>query len=153
MLQDSESARESQSRSMYIGEVFYHERRYDSAWIYLNTVFQTTSVVGLKRQAAEWLIEICKIQGRDDDILEYADFLAPFANQEENQSAIKSQLTELYKTICQSQHERQHEKEMQRHRSRSMAVIAGLFLVILVVLALYRNNMRRKQHREKQIKE
>ena len=153
LLQDSESDRESQVRYMYIGEVFYHERRYDSAWTYLNTVFQTTSVVGLKRQAAEWLIEICKIQGRDDDILEYADFLAPYANQEENQSAIKSELTELYKAFGQSQQERQHKKEIRRHRNHSMAVIAGLSLVILIILALYHNNKHRKQYLENQINE
>ena len=153
LLQKSKNDRESHARYMNIGETFYHEQNYDSAWVYLDTVFQMTSVVGLKRQAAEWLIEICKIQGRDNDILEYADFLVPYANQEENQSAIKSELTELYKAFGQSQQERQHKKEIRRHRNHSMAVIAGLSLVILIILALYHNNKHRKQYLENQINE
>ena len=148
LLQDSESDRESQVRYMYIGEVFYHERRYDSAWTYLNTVFQTTSVVGLKRQAAEWLIEICKIQGRDDDILEYADFLAPFANQEENQSAIKSQLTELYKTFGQTRLKKVHQKEMEKQFESTLFVITVLLVLILIIGLLYRRNRRGKKHLE-----
>ena len=149
----SNSLEEYLVRASVIGEIFYHERQFDSAWVYLSKVFEESKRPGLKKQAAEWLVEICKAQGRSEDILEYADFLVPFANQEENQSEIKSQLTELYKAFCQSQHERQHEKEMERHRYGSMMVFAGLFLVMLVVLALYRNNKRRKQHLEKQIKE
>jgi hypothetical protein len=153
LLSETESVRETIIRYSYIGEILFHEKRFDSAWMYLNMVFQKAPDIGSKKQAAERLVEICKTQGREDDIMEYAGFLVPFATQDENNSVIKSQLTELYKAFNQSQHERQHEKEMQRHRNRSMEVIAGLSLVTLIVLALYRNNKRRKQHLEKQIKE
>jgi tetratricopeptide (TPR) repeat protein len=149
----SNSLEEYLVRASVIGEIFYHERQFDSAWVYLSKVFEESERSDLKKQAAEWLVEICKAQNRISEMHEYAEFLVPFATQDEDNSVIKSQLTELYKAFYQSQHERQHEKEMQRHRNRSMAVIAGLFLVILVVLALYRNNKRRKQHLEKQIKE
>ena len=153
LLSETESVRETIIRYSYIGEILFHEKRFDSAWMYLNIVFQKAPDIGSKKQAAERLVEICKTQGREDEMLEYAGFLVPFATQDENNSVIKSQLTELYKAFNQSQHERQHEKERQRHRNRSMTVIAGLSLVTLIVLALYRNNKRRKQHLEKQIKE
>ena len=145
----SESEKESQVRYMNIGEIFYYEQRYDSAWVYLNKVFQMTSVVSLKRQAAEWLLEIGKAENME--VRAYTDFLAPFANQEENKSEIKSQLTELYKAFRQAQLERQHKKEMQRHHVQSMVVVAGLLLVILIVFALYHNNKRHKRHLENQI--
>ena len=145
----SESQKESQVRYMNIGELFYYEQRYDSAWVYLNKVFQMTSVVGLKRQAAEWLLEIGKTKNME--VRAYTDFLAPFANQEENKSEIKSQLTELYKAFRQAQLERQHKMEMQRHHVQSMAVVAGLLMVILIVFALYHNNKRLKRHLENQI--
>ena len=146
LLQSSESERESQARYQNIGEIFYHEKRYDSAWFYLNKVFQTTSVVGLKRQAAEWLVEICKIHGMDDSIIEYADFLTPFANLEENKSEIKSELTELYKAFGQTQQERQHQEEMRRHRNRSTRIVAGCCIVTLIIIVLfYYFGQRRKQ--------
>jgi hypothetical protein len=107
--------------------------------------------VGLKRQAAEWLVEIGKAKGMEVHV--YTDFLVPFANQEENKSEIKSQLTELYKAFGQAQQERQHQEEMRRHRNQSIAVVAGLSFIILIVLSLYHNNKRHKQHLESQIDE
>ena len=153
LLQNSGSDRERQVRYMNIGETFYHEQNYDSAWVYIDMVFQTTSIVNLKRQAAEWLIEICKIQGKDDDIFDFASFLVPFANQEENQSSTKTELTELYKAFGQVQQERKHRDEMRRHHNYSMAIVVGLLLAMLFVYTLYQNNKRRKRHLEKQINE
>ena len=57
LIQNAESDKERQARYQYIGEIYYHEHRYDSAWVYLNKVYQTTSVENLKKQAAEWLVE------------------------------------------------------------------------------------------------
>lgn len=151
LLLNSESERESQARYLNIGETFYHEQKYDSAWVYLNKVFQTTSVVGLKRQAAEWLVEIGKTKGIE--VHAYTDFLVPFANQEENKSEIKSQLTELYKVFGQAQQERHHQEEMRRHRNQSIAVVVGLSFVILIVLSLYHNSKRHKQQLKLRIDE
>ena len=151
LLLNSESERESQARYLNIGETFYHEQKYDSAWVYLNKVFQTTSVVGLKRQAAEWLVEIGKAKGIE--VHAYTDFLVPFANQEENKSEIKSQLTELYKVFGQAQQERHHQEEMRRHRNQSIAVVVGLSFVILIVLSLYHNSKRHKQQLKLRIDE
>ncbi len=148
LLLNSESDRETQARFQNIGEIFYHEQSYDSAWAYLDTVFQTTSVVGLKRQAAEWLVKICKEQGRDDDILEYADFLVPFANQEENQSAKKSELTELYKAFGQAKLKREHQKEMRKQFRFALCVFLGLLVVMLIIGLLYQTNKRSKRHLE-----
>ena len=152
LLQNSESERENQVRYQYIGEIFYHEKMYDSAWVYLNEGFENTSVMGLKRQAAEWLVEICKIQDWNDSIFEYANFLAPFANQEENKSEIKSQLTELYKAFGQGQQARQHQEEMRQHRKRLTTIVFGWSLATLGSIALfYYFSKRRKQHYENQM--
>ena len=149
LIQSAESDREKQTRYQNIGEILYHEQRYDSAWGYLNKVFQTTSVENLKKQAAEWLVEIGKTKGVE--VLDYTDFLVPFANLEENTSEIKSQLTELYKAFGQVQQERHHQSEMRRHRRWSIMVVAGLSSLIIVVLALYYNKKRQKKHLENQI--
>ena len=152
LLLNSESDRETQVRLQNIGEIFYHEQSYDSAWAYLSTVFQTTFIEGLKRQAAEWLVEICKVQGRDDNILEYADFLVPFANQEENQSAKKSELTELYKAFGLAKLKLEHQKEKRKQFRLALCVFLGLIVVLLIVVLLYQRNKRSKRHLETLIK-
>ena len=149
----SNSLEEYLVRASVIGEIFYHERQYDSAWVYLSKVFEESERSDLKKQAAEWLVEINKAQGKESEVIVYAEYLVPFANLEENNSAVKSQLTEMYNSFRQSQQERQHKKEIRRHRNHSMAVIAGLSLVILIILALYHNNKHRKQYLENQINE
>ena len=111
LLIQAESEYEYFSRCTAIGKIFYFELQYDSAWYYLNKVFENTEKLSLKKQAAEWLMEICKAQDRDDDIYKYSGFLAPFANQEEENSELKSQLTELYKIYNQNYLELQYHKE------------------------------------------
>ena len=148
LLSEAGSNREKITRYSYIGEILFHEKQLDSAWMFLNIVFQETLEIGLKKQAAERLVEICKAQQRNTMILEYADFLVPFANQEENKSEIKSQLTELYKTFIQERLERQHHKETRSHIIQALAVIVGLFFVILLISLLYYKNRRHKQNLE-----
>jgi len=148
LLSEAESDREKMTRYSYIGEILFHENQVDSAWMFLSIVFQKTPDIGLKKQAAERLVEICKVQQRNTGILEYADFLVPFANQEENKSEIKSQLTELYKTFIQERLERQHHKEAKMHIIRTLAIIVGMFFVILLISLLYHKNRRHKQKLE-----
>ena len=81
-------------------------------------------------------------------MLEYADFLVPFANQEENQSVVKSQLTELYKTYNQDRLDRQHQIETKEYIKRTTIVGAGLFFVILILSLLYHKNKRHKRNLE-----
>ena len=89
IMSQSNSETEYLLRSLTKGEVFYQEKQLDSAWYYLNKVYNNTKSIASKKQAAEWLLDISKNQRKDDEIHEYANFLAPFANQEENQSEIK----------------------------------------------------------------
>ena len=149
----AQDKRESLARCLVLGEVFYNERQLDSAWYYLNKVFKESSSVGSKKQAAEWLIEICKIQGRDDGILEYAEFLVPFANQEENQSAIKTQLTELYKSFSQNRLERLHQQETKKNQKWIVAIMGWLLAVMLTIAFFLHKNRKRKEHLEVKIKE
>ena len=131
------------SRCLTIGGVFYYEKRYDSAFLYLDKVFHETTNDASKKQAAEWLVEICKIEGRGEQAFEYAEYLAPFANQEENQSAIKSQLTELYNTFKISALDQQHRQVMQKSKTRAIAVLCSLLVVILVITLLFHRNKKK----------
>ena len=81
MLSQAESKQEFISRCLTIGEIYYHEKEFDSAWLYLNNVYDQSQNIGAKKQAAEWLVEICKAQNNMQDMHKFAEFLVPFANQ------------------------------------------------------------------------
>ena len=137
LLKSSESERENQVRYQYIGEIFYHEKMYDSAWIYLNEGFKNTSVVGLKRQAAEWLVEIHKDKGESMRAQFYADYLVPFANLNENQSFKKSQLTEIYQDYEQRRREGLHLSQVEKNHRRAALVMEVFVACIALVALLY----------------
>ena len=153
LLIQSENSTEYLSRCLSIGGVFYMEQQFDSAWKYLNTVFNESPMVGSKKQAAEWLVDICKARGQDDDLLTYAGYLAPFANLEEYKSELKSQLTETYKTSCQNRLEHHHQEKISHIFKQTAIIFAVLFFVLFVITLLYHRNKRKNHCLEIQIKE
>ena len=152
IMSQSNSEMEYLSRYLTIGEVFYYEKQLDSAWFYLDKVYNTTESIASKKQAAEWLIDIGKAQNRKEDY-KYADFLAPFANQEENQGEVKSHLTELYNAFRQANLSRQHRQIVKKFMTIGLVVLVGLLVGLLAYVFLYHKNRRQKQLLEKQIKE
>ncbi len=147
----AESDKEFFSRCMNIGEVFYHENLIDSAWVYLSKVFHESQNINSKKQAAEWLVAICKAQGKSSEMLEYADFLVPFANQEENQGFVKSQLTEQYKNYVQRKQEHVHKQERKKSIMWAFTIIGCLLVLLSSIAILYYRNRKKKQHLETQI--
>ena len=83
--------------------------------------------------------------------MEYAGFLVPFVNQEENQSELKSQLTELYKTYSENRMERLHQMETKKYAKKVLSLIGSLLLVMLTIIILYLRNKRHKRKPETQI--
>ena len=148
LINQANSETECLLRFLTIGGVFYKEKQLDSAWYYLNKVYNNAKSIASKKQAAEWLVEICKIQGRNAEALEFATFLVPFANQEENQSAIKSHLTELYNVFWQREKELQHQVVARRNMKQTMTVVCILLSFILTLLVLH---FKRKQSYKAQL--
>ena len=153
LLDQAKTQKEYLSRCLTIGEIYYHENNNDSAFVYLSKVFSDHENTSLKKQAAEWLIEICKSCGRNDKIFEYAEFLVPFANQEENQSEIKSQLTELYKNFSENMLERLHQQERKKNQKWAVVIVGGFLTVMLIIVFFLYKNKIRKEHLEIKIKE
>ena len=153
LLEQAESEKEYYSRCLSIGGVYYHEFLYDSAWFYLKKVFDESTSINSKKQAAEWLAVICKSQGKKSEASEYSDYLAPFATQEENKSNIKSQLAEFYNNHKQRETELRHQKMNRRQAKCTAVIIMGLLVVMLLYVVLYRTNKRKKQRLVVQIKD
>ena len=146
LLKDAESEKEYLARCLTIGEVFYHEKQLDSAHVYLDRVFHHTPSVGSRKQAAEWLIDICQAQGRDSEILEYATFLVPFANQNENQSHLKSQLTKIFHDYGRERLEIAHRKQLRKLGKYAGAALALLATLAAVFVVFHFVHKRRHKH-------
>ena len=152
----ADNDREYSARCLTIGEIYYHEKQYDSAMVYLDKVFHDSQSVEAKKQAAEWLVEICKAQGKEMEIFEYANFLVPFANMGENQSHLKSQLTMLHLNYVQERQETLHQNKLKKALRNSGFIVLGIVIAFLVVFTIYTiiNKRRiiaeRKAHRMQQ---
>ena len=147
LLDMAESEKEYLSRCLSIGTIFYHEQQFDSAFAYLNNVYSHTNSLSSKKQAAEWLVEICKIQNKNSKILEYADFLVPYANMSENNSYLNSQLTEIYQCHEQNKIEIEHVEQMRKLKEYgNVALVTLAVLSIVVFIGLHFIHKRRHKH-------
>lgn len=147
----SESVQELCSRYGMIGEIYYRTRKYDSALAYLDTVFCLSQNIALKKQSAEWLAEICRVQGDETGFIHYSAFLIPFTNQEENQSKIKTRLTELYNAYRQTILKQEHRQTVRNSTVRYGLTTVLFVALLLVVVALYHKSKGREKGLEKQI--
>ena len=151
VLLSAQDDKEKLSRYMVIGEIYYYEKSFDSALYYLSKVYKETSNIGAKKQAAEWLIEVYKSRGNEEETHIYAGFLTPFANQEENNSAIKAQLTDLSNSFDRYSRERIRQQEKKNNLKWTLALILSLLLIIIVIALQYYKSKRKQRHLEVQI--
>ena len=137
LLSMSENEREFLARSLSIGELFYHEKQFDSARVYLDAVFHGSTLIDSKKQAAEWLVEICKERGVEDGIIDYAEFLVPYSNINENRGLQKSQIVTLCQDYQQNRLENLHRKETRRNQVTAKGTIGLLLCVVTIVCVFY----------------
>ena len=148
----SVNEKEYLSRCAVIGEFYYSEKQYDSALVYLKEVFcGTASSTASKRQAAEWLVDICKNQGKEDEVLDYAGFLVPFANQEDNQSEIKSQLTFQYSKYVEQKQERYNSLKINRGMKLTIMFVGVILAITIALFLLHQKTNKTKRQLEKQL--
>ena len=153
LLLDAESEKEYLARCLIIGGVYYHEKQFDSAYVYFNKVFHHSQSIGARKQAAEWLIDICETVGRDSETFEYATFLVPFANQNENQSHLKSQLTKMFHDYERERLEIVHRKQLRKLGKHGGAALLALSAIALVFIAFHFINKKRHRYLKSQNEE
>lgn len=143
LIKHSEDKTEKLSRCAIVGEIYYHEKQFDSAWYYLSKVFRESQSVNSKKQAAEWLVEICENEEKFHESEEYARFLVPFSTMNENQSHLKSQLTNLHQNYVQEKQEILHQKKIKENHAIVNRVVGFLLGIVVVVVVLYVVNKKR----------
>ena len=144
LLKQAESKREELSRRLIIGAIYFDEAQYDSAFLYLDKVYNGTSSIGSKKQAAEWLVEICDKTNRDLEAQQYAHYLVPFANFDEIQGHVKSQLTDLCVAHEQKRNEFFHQKASKEKIKKTGIVITLLLAILVICSILYHFFSKRK---------
>ncbi len=137
LLIQARSEQEYASRCLTIGEIYYCENQLDSAWHYLGLSFIKAQSVGAKKQSAEWLAEIAQRQGRNAETYEFASFLIPFANLEENLSGTKAKLVALYDTYRKAKLELQRQERAKKEWTLVLLIVAGMSVVILTLCFLF----------------
>ena len=147
LLSRSENDLERLARSMNLGEIYFHEKHFDSAWRYLNSVYRETSSIGAKKQAAERLVDICKSQGKTQEMHEYAEFLVPFANLDENNSGLKTHLSELFNTFKQNRLEQLHYRQTKEYTRVALMTFGGMLVIMLTIFLLFRKNKQNLESR------
>ena len=133
----SNSDKEYLSRCLSIGDIFFHESQLDSAFKYLSVVYNDSESCNTKKQAAEWLVNICKAQGKDSEAYEFAEFLVPFANLNENNSHLKSQLAELCNGYEQSKQKNAWQLHQQNGAVKPNAFVIGGIALALLLGSIY----------------
>ena len=137
--------KELMSRYLTIGEIYYHEKEYDSAKVYLTNVYDKTSNLSQKKQAAEWLSVIFKELDEQDASGLYAEFLVPFANQKENLSARKTAIIHHYELFIQDEQDRLYQRKREQNTKWTLLLIGGL-VIAMSIFAL--NNKISKNKRK-----
>ena len=133
----SNSDKEYLSRCLSIGDIFFHESQLDSAFKYLSVVYNDSESCNTKKQATEWLVNICKAQGKDSEAYEFAEFLVPFANLNENNSHLKSQLAELCNGYEQSKQKNAWQLHQQNGAVKPNAFVIGGIALALLLGSIY----------------
>jgi tetratricopeptide (TPR) repeat protein len=149
LLAQAESEEEYLARCLIIGDIFYHEKIYDSAWIYLDSVFKNSSNIACKKQSAVWLAEICEILGKDSEISVYSNPLVMFATADENNGMTKSKLTELHRNFEQKQLETTHRQKTRKNLWMGIFLLGFLFVLFLILAVLL--SLNKKQLKAKEI--
>ena len=151
LLSRSETPKEYYARCLVIGEVLFREQQYDSAWFYLDKVYQESESTKAKSQAAEWLAEIREHKGLDPG--EYAAYLLPLANQEPNQSETKSLLAEQFGTHLGRIHDISHQRRIKRQMETALTIAGALVGLFLIYFIVFHVNKREKKRLESDIME
>lgn len=131
LVAQSESEREYWSRNLVIGEIFFLENLYDSAWIYLNQVYEYSESVGAKKQAAESLEIIRKKKNISSESFGYAEYLSQFATSSEKRGSSNSALIEIYRTYLQKMADKEHEEKTKTIRKRTIWSVVPIILLAI----------------------
>lgn len=137
IIEQTDDPAEKTTRYLTIGYIFYEEKQYDSAQIYLEAVYKHKPDIISRIQAAEFLYDMSLIIGKEEDASKYANFLAlNKPNVAENKVQV-STLDKMFQDYLIQKNEKKflEEKYLTRRHAFTIIVPIALFVVLVVFLA------------------
>ena len=145
-------SKELLARYLFIGDIYYYEKQFDSAWVYLKYVFDNTQSFDSKLLAAERLREISMYNGDTIEAKEYALIRSQYATLKDEDGKLHSALS----TLCQ-QHEHNRQETLHRQRiqkaTRKWSIVLGLVVAVVAIVSFFLTLSRRHNKRLHEEKE
>ena len=129
MIQQAESSDEKTFRYLTLGYIYYNEKNYDSAVVYLERVFNNNATNLLKFQSAEYLRDIYLSFENTETANIYLDFIANQTSSKYNDMMEVSILNDLFYNYL----KRHQDKQVISYKKR---IVLGIVLFITVVLII-----------------
>ena len=137
---------ERNDRYLGIGYLYMLEKQYDSALVYLNTVFEEAPNMFLRTQSAEHLSEIYDLLGETQQSSEFARFVTQNTPPEFGTKADELRYTNMFDNYLNQDHEKAMEPARLANRAKMMKMVS-IFLVVLFVLLIWLLVYRRRHKR------
>ena len=150
MAAQAESETERITRYSTIGDIYLNARQFDSAKVYLETVFDYTNDDIIKKLAAKALHDVAIGEGDTLKANQYAQFIIEdVAAAAESQKRV-SQLNELFQQHLQWEQERAEAERQQaaRLRRNRMIVVVSVLVAVAALLAWLLIRRKMKQQRD-----
>ena len=148
LAQLAESNHELLARYLVIGDIYYYEGHYDSAWVYLKQVYDNTSAPDSKMLATERLQEISIKNGDTLKAREYALARSQYVTAKDEDGKLHSTLTGLCQQYEQIKQETQHRLKVQK-ATRRWGIVLGIVLALAVVVSVFLTLSRKRNQRLK----
>ena len=136
------------TRYLLIGDIYFEERQFDSARLFLEPVFLNKDDAVSQIQAAEYLRILYDSLEEKEKSDYYVHFLAANKPMEYESDAKISNLSELYKSYLEKKLKQRSEKEKQEERRQAtkktiVVIIPILILIVFILILLIRNKHRK----------
>ena len=136
------------TRYMLIGDIYFEERQFDSARLFLEPVFFNKDDAVSQIQTAEYLRILYDSLEEKEKSDYYVHFLAANKPMEYESDAKISNLSELYKSYLEKKLKQRSEKEKQEERRQAtkktiVVIIPILILIVFILILLIRNKHRK----------
>ena len=139
---------EQLTRFFTIGSIYFEEAMYDSAFRYLEPVFQHTNDVVMRVQAADFIRVIYDSKGMGKNSDEYVRFAAANKKSNGQNNAEVLQLNKQFKEYKDKQLERQTSDEKNKERKKVMARTVEIVVPISFAITMLVVFLIRKRHQK-----
>ena len=133
------------TRYFTIGSIYFENSQYDSALVYLATVFENKDNVGFKRDAARSLHDIFQIKGDSLKAAQYAHYQVENSVHEGEINRQVSQLNDLFQNYLQEKQEAASLRERRKAVRLTLMVLVPLLVAIGLAVAI----VMRRRHKKR----